>query len=159
MAYSPPGAGRGHRCPAEDGDAGGALADDGPGHVHGGVAGADDDDPLSQVVAVGIVEIVDGEMDMAEGLALDAQAVRLPHAGADEYGFVSVGDEVVYGDGEAMTELGRIFFPISMSFLRYLSRMVLGQSEVGNPSLMTPPILLRSNMVTSYPSGQDDGNG
>jgi hypothetical protein len=24
---------------------------------------------------------------------------------------------------------------------------------------MTPPILLRSNMVTSYPSGQDDGNG
>lgn len=48
-----------------DGKAGeipGAFADGGSGHIHGRVAGADDDNSVSQLIAVRVVEIVDAKV-------------------------------------------------------------------------------------------------
>ena len=78
-----------------------SLAQGGAGHVHGGVAGANDDHPLAQMVAVGVVEVVDAEMHMAQSLAFDVQSVGLPDAGADEDGLVAVPEQIVDADGPA----------------------------------------------------------
>ena len=72
-----------------------AVADGGARHVHGRVARADDDDPIAQVVDIGILQIVDGVVHVAEALALDVQRVGPPDAGADEDGLVAVAEQIL----------------------------------------------------------------
>ena len=72
-----------------------AVADGGARHVHGRVARADDDDPIAQVVDIGVLQIVDGVVHVAETLALDVQRVGPPDAGADEDGLVAVAEQIL----------------------------------------------------------------
>ena len=72
-----------------------AVADGGARHVHGRVARADDDDPIAQVVDIGVLQIVDGVVHVAEALALDVQRVGPPDAGADEDGLVAVAEQIL----------------------------------------------------------------
>ena len=78
-----------------------ALADGGPGAVHGGVAGADDDDALTHVEGLGACQVVDGKGHMAQGLALDVQGLRTPETGADEDALVAVAEQVIQADRAA----------------------------------------------------------
>ena len=72
-----------------------AVADGGARHVHGRVACADDDDPIAQVVDIGVLQIVDGVVHVAEALALDVQRVGPPDAGADEDSLVAVAEQIL----------------------------------------------------------------
>jgi len=87
-----------------DGKAGeipGAFADGGSGHIHGRVAGADDDNSVSQLIAVRVVEIVDAKVYVAQGLAFDVEGVWLPHAGSHKDGLVPVPKQIVNANGAA----------------------------------------------------------
>ena len=72
-----------------------AVADGGSRHVHGRVARADDNGPLTQVVDVGVLQVVDGVVYIAQALALDVQRVGPPDAGADKDGLVAVAEQVL----------------------------------------------------------------
>ena len=92
-----------------DGKAGeisGAFADGGSGHVHGSVAGADDNNSVPQLVAVRIVKVIDAKVYMAQGLAFDVERIGLPHAGAYEDGFVPVTEQIVNADGASDVGVG-----------------------------------------------------
>src|SRR5699024_8571243 len=77
------------------------LAQRRPGYVHGRVPRADDHQVAAQVVDVGVDQVVDGKMDVAQALAGDAQFLGPPDAGADEDGLVAVPLQIVDGQGLA----------------------------------------------------------
>ena len=79
----------------ETGQIPGPFADCGPGHIHGCVACADDDNPLSQRVAVRIVQIIDAKMNMSQGFSLDMKSIRLPYACPHENRLVTVSEQIV----------------------------------------------------------------
>ena len=72
-----------------------AVADGGARHVHGRVARTDDDDAAAQMINIGVLQVVDGIMDIAEALALDVQRIGPPDAGADEDGLVAVAEQIL----------------------------------------------------------------
>ena len=63
--------------------------------VHRGVARADDGHAVAELVDLGVLQVVDGVGDIAEALAFDMEAARLPGAGADEDRVEAIGEEVV----------------------------------------------------------------
>ena len=61
-----------------------AMADGGTRHIHGRVARADDNNPVAQVVNIRVLQVIDGEVDIAVAFTLDVQGVGPPHTSADE---------------------------------------------------------------------------
>ena len=61
-----------------------AMADGGTRHIHGRVARADDNNPIAQVVNIRVLQVIDGEVDIAVAFTLDVQGVGPPHTSADE---------------------------------------------------------------------------
>ena len=72
-----------------------AVADGGARHVHGRVARADNNGPFTQVVDIGVLQVVDGVVYVAQALALDVQRVGPPDAGADKDGLIAVAEQVL----------------------------------------------------------------
>ena len=68
----------------------GRLADDGTGHVHGGVSGSDDSHVFTEMVDLRTCQIVNGVMHVSKGFALDTQSVRTPYSGTYEYALITV---------------------------------------------------------------------
>ena len=112
----------------------GAVADGGARHVHGRVARADDDHMAAQVVDVGVLQVVDGKMHVAQAFALDVQRVGVPDAGADEHRLVAVAEQVLQRDGLADVGVGAHLMPFSRRW-RYSksSSTLLGRRNSGMP--------------------------
>ena len=108
-----------------------AVADGSARHVHGRVARADDDDPIAQVVDIGVLQIVDGVVHVAKALALDVQRVGPPDAGADEDGLVAIAEQILNFSALPTSVLGRTLMPFKRRW-RYSksSSTVLGQAEL-----------------------------
>ena len=85
------------------------LSDRGSGYIHSCIAGANDDHAVSQFIAVRIVQIVDAEVHMAQGLSLDMEGIGLPDAGSHENSLITVTEQIVDTDGSADMCVGAEF--------------------------------------------------
>ena len=72
-----------------------ALPDGGTGNIHGGIAGTNDRDPVTQCVDIRVDEIVDRVVGIAERLTLDAQPTWPPDTGADEDSLIAVVEQII----------------------------------------------------------------
>ena len=72
-----------------------AVADGRARHIHRRVARTDHHHPVAQVVHIGVLQIVDGKMYMAEAFPFDVQRVGPPDAGADKDGLEPVPEQIV----------------------------------------------------------------
>ena len=110
-----------------------ALANRRAGDIHRGVARADDIQAVTEAVAVRIVKVIDGKMDIAQRFALDMQGIGLPNARADENRPIAVAEQVINADCRAD---GRIRANLNaledeMMILEIIQNG-LGQTEIRN---------------------------
>ena len=88
-------------APRVDRDVAAALADRRTRHVHCGVARADDGDAVTEAVHIGILEVVDRIVAVAERLAVDAETLRAPCTRAHKDRLVAVAEQVVHRERAA----------------------------------------------------------
>ena len=110
-----------------------AMADGGAGDIHRRVARTDNDDTAAQMVDIGVLQVVDGIMHIAEALALDVQRVGTPHAGADEDSLVAIAEQIL--DLERLANIGvgadLDALQAQMAVLKIVQHR-LGQTELGD---------------------------
>ncbi len=158
-------AGRHVARPGEEGHAAGAVAEGRAGHVHGGVAHADDRDRLADIAGIGADQVVQAKVDVAAGLALDAQGLGAPGARADEDGLVAVAEEVVDSKGPADGRVGADADALALQHAAVAVDDGLGQAEVGDAVAEDPahvgPLLEDGDVAAGggQAHGHDDARG
>ena len=123
----------------------GAVAKGCARHVHGGVAHADDGNRIAQLVALGIGEIVETVMDVAEALALHIQRAGLLGAGTDEDGLIPVAEEIVDHQHRADGSIGadgnaQLFHAGLIAVKKALGQAVFGNAVLEHTADLALPL-------------------
>ena len=140
----------------------GAVAQGGAADVHGRVARADHHQPAAQVVDVGVLQIIDGEVHVAQALPFDVQGIGPPHAGADEDRLVAVAEKVLDAQRLAHVGVGADLDVLQAQVpVLEIVQHRLGQPEFGDAVAQHAAdlvVTLEDGHVVAV-AGQDDGDG
>ena len=137
------------------------MTDDRPGHIHGRISYADDGHPVAQVVGIRVCQIVDGKMDISQGLSLHSQGFGTPNAGSDEDALITVPEQILNLQGAADGGVGTDFDSDFQQFLFVPLQNGFRQTEFRNSILKYAANFISGvkNRHTVALLGQHDGDG